>query len=789
MTPRDWSVFDRPGMRAAFATPGGHGCEVLIALDGIHCSACAARAEAAVAGRARDVRVDLAARTLSLRFEPDRTPLSAILRALDEAGLQPQLLANEEPTDRELRQRRLAVARVGVSTICAMQVMMMAWPGYFGIHPEPGIEQLLRWAQLAISIPGVLWAGWPLLAGGLQAVLRRSLDMNVPVALALATAFGASAVRTVLGAGDLYFDSATMFVWFLTLGRYLESRTRAQALGRTRLLAGRRALTALRRDDGGVHAVPIGELRAGDEVVVPPGEASPVDGGLLDSRADLDESLLTGESLPAVRRRDETVLAGAVNLGAAPLAVRTERIGTATMLAQITQLMQHAQDRKPRVQQVADGLAAHFVALVLLLALAGAGWAAAHGADVDRSMAIAIAVLVASCPCALSLAVPAALAAATSRLAGAGVLVANGALQALARADTVVLDKTGTLTLPGMDLRRIEPRPQQDPARCAAIAAALEAGSRHPLASAFSGKACGMTAVDTEHLPGHGVSGTVEGRRYWLCAPEAAPDGSGEASRGAADEVHIVLHDGTRTLDRRAAAAGGAARRERAAASGAGRGSQQRRQPGGCARAVPGSAPDAVFGAPAAAAEAAADAAAAGTGPGGARRRRWPQRRSSARRGRRVGGDAAGRSLDAGPGRSAAAGRQPGRPADGPGHRPRHGAPHPRKSGLGGGLQPGDAAAGGQRPFAALAGGGGDVAVLAGGGGQRGARLRKRIRSPRTGSSPPARGGCLMASLYLLIPLGVGVVLAAIGIFFWAAQDGQFDGLDNQSARMPDEEP
>ena len=549
MTPRDWSVFDRPGMRAAFATPGGHGCEVLIALDGIHCSACAARAEAAVAGRARDVRVDLAARTLSLRFEPDRTPLSAILRALDEAGLQPQLLANEEPTDRELRQRRLAVARVGVSTICAMQVMMMAWPGYFGIHPEPGIEQLLRWAQLAISIPGVLWAGWPLLAGGLQAVLRRSLDMNVPVALALATAFGASAVRTVLGAGDLYFDSATMFVWFLTLGRYLESRTRAQALGRTRLLAGRRALTALRRDDGGVHAVPIGELRAGDEVVVPPGEASPVDGGLLDSRADLDESLLTGESLPAVRRRDETVLAGAVNLGAAPLAVRTERIGTATMLAQITQLMQHAQDRKPRVQQVADGLAAHFVALVLLLALAGAGWAAAHGADVDRSMAIAIAVLVASCPCALSLAVPAALAAATSRLAGAGVLVANaGALQALARADTVVLDKTGTLTLPGMDLRRIEPRPQQDPARCAAIAAALEAGSRHPLASAFSGKACGMTAVDTEHLPGHGVSGTVEGRRYWLCAPEAAPDGSGEASRGAADEVHIVLHDGTRTL-------------------------------------------------------------------------------------------------------------------------------------------------------------------------------------------------------------------------------------------------
>lgn len=545
---RDWSAFDRPEIRAGFGADGADGCSVLLALDGIHCSACARQVERLLAGKAVAIHVNLAARTVSFSFDPKTVHLSALLQALDQAGFEPRVLARDEPAARQLQARRLSFARIGVAVICSMQVMMLAWPGYFGVRPEPAIAQIMRWAQLVLACPGVLWAGWPLFHGAWTALRGRTLDMNVPVALALGIAFGASVIRTVRGTGDLYFDTATMFVCFLSIGRYLEGRTRARAVEHLRLLSGRRSFTAQRRCGGTVESVAIGLLRVGDQAVVGPGETLPADGELIEEPAELDESLITGESLPVLHQPGQKLLAGSINVGEAPLLCYVQQVGAATVLAQITRLLDQAQSHKPKLQQLADRLAVHFVAAVLLFAAAGFGWALARGNGLDAALNVLLAVLVASCPCALSLAVPAAFAAATSRLARAGVLVANPrALQALASIDTVVFDKTGTLTQTRMQLRQVLPLAQLDQARCARIAASLEQGNRHPIAVALAAAARPVEATGIRSIAGTGVSGSIGGDSYWLGAAESAPFAA-PAPRLQAGDTAVLLCDATQPL-------------------------------------------------------------------------------------------------------------------------------------------------------------------------------------------------------------------------------------------------
>ncbi|MDP3294000.1 MAG: cation-translocating P-type ATPase [Nevskia sp.] len=564
---RDWTVYDRPELRAGFATtPGGGGsggggsdCEVMLALDGMHCAACAGRATQQLAGQATDIHVNVAAKTARFRFDPKTTRLSALLLALDAAGLDPRILAAESSAKRDQQARRIAFARIGVATICAMQVMMLAWPSYLVADIDAGISQLLRGSQLVLSIPGVLWAGWPIFANAGRAIRSRQLDMDVPVALALFAACAASTVRVLLGSGDLYFDTATMFVWFLTVGRYLEGRSRARASERLRLLAGRRALTAQRRINGPnenqIETIAIGALAVGDEAVVAPGETLPADGVLLEHAAELDEALLSGESRPQLRQPGQTVLAGTLNLGSAPLLLKVERLGASTVLAQITQLLDHAQTGKPKLQQLADRIAGHFIAAVLVLAAIAAALALYRGTGGDQAFAIALAVLVASCPCALSLAVPVALAAATSRLARSGVLVANtGALQSLATIDRVLFDKTGTLTDNRMQRVRVLPLAGGDAEALTAIAATLERGSRHPIASAFADVVTPLQAEALKQVAGPGagagISGRIAGQDYWLGALDAAPHPVSLPASFASTvgDTVIVLSDDTRPL-------------------------------------------------------------------------------------------------------------------------------------------------------------------------------------------------------------------------------------------------
>ncbi|MEQ1438764.1 cation-translocating P-type ATPase [Fontimonas sp. SYSU GA230001] len=544
----DWSVYDQPALRDSVSSPAPGGRrEVLLGIDGMHCAACVGRIERLLAGRASDVGASLTSRTLQFRFDPRREPLSTLLRTLEDAGFVPQVLAQDAGLRAQREERRAMLARIGVAVICAMQVMMLAWPTYtFGgaaAEIDPGIEQLLRWAQALFATPCVLYAGSPFFRSAWRALRARSVNMDVTVAASVAIAYGASLIRTVLGEGEIYYDTATMFVMLLLIGRFVEGRTRMQAGERLRLLAGRRRLTAQRETPQGIEAVPLSAVAPGDTLVVAPGESVPVDGTLLDAAAEMDEALLTGESRAVLHRAGDRLLAGCLNLGQQALRLRAQSVGAATRLAQITQLLQQAQAARPRFQLLADRLAGAFIVTVLLLALAGA---ALWWPDVDRSLSVLLAVLVASCPCALSLAIPAAMAAAASRLAALGVLSARPeALARLPLVDTVLFDKTGTLTRAELRIVRVEPQAELDEAGCLAIAAALERGLMHPIARAFAQTPSRFTATQQQQIPGRGVEGVVDGRRYRLGAPAV----SGDDATADVDTV-IELRDERRALAR-----------------------------------------------------------------------------------------------------------------------------------------------------------------------------------------------------------------------------------------------
>lgn len=520
-----WRVYDDAALRPAVAITRGTLAEVLLGVDGVHCGACVGRINKLLRHHVSEPRVDLASRTLTFSHDPARVPLSSILALLDQTGFEPRVLAQDGTDEQERRTRRQALTRIGVAVIGAMQVMMLAWPGYFdGTDMDAGLVALLGWAQLVIATPVVFYAGWPFLIGGWRSVIERQPAMDLPVALSLVIAWGASAWRVLDDSGaHLYFDAATMFVMLLAIGRYLEGRTRAIAGARLRLLAARRALTAVRESsDGREETIALDQARVGDVLRVAPGESLPADGVLMDDIAALDESLLSGESRPVEHRIGSPLLAGSLNAGAATLRLRVTAIGDATRLSDITRLLMRARLSKPKAQLIADRIAGHFILVIVALAAAAASWWWPR--DPEMAIEVALAVLVASCPCALSLSIPAVFAAVSGRLASRGVLLAHpAALARVARVDTVLFDKTGTLTHPELRLHRVEPLSSRDANDCAAHVAALERGLTHPIAQAFAAHDVDTLQPTNVSLdPVGGLRGDIDGRHYWIGAPERA---------------------------------------------------------------------------------------------------------------------------------------------------------------------------------------------------------------------------------------------------------------------------
>ena len=375
--------------------------------------------------------------------------------------------------------------------------------------------------SLLLTLPVLLYSAQPFFKGAWNDLKHLRAGMDVPVVLGILGAFSASVWTTFTHEGAVYYDSVTMFVFFLLASRYFELRARTRAAAAAETLVRAVPATAIRLvEHGAEETVPVAELKPGDTVRVRPGETVPADGTVIAGRSSVDESLLTGESLPLAKAAGARVVGGSINVES-PLTLRVTQVGPDTVLSSILRLLDRAQTEKPRLAQLADRAAAGFTVAVLVVAALTALYWWQH--DASRWLPITVAVLVITCPCALSLATPTALTAATGQLTRLGLLVTRGhALETLARATHFVFDKTGTLTV-GRP-RLLETRTFSTPGRedCLRIAAALERHSEHPLAFALCEAAGDATvpATDVINTPGAGLRGTVAAETYYIGTPD-----------------------------------------------------------------------------------------------------------------------------------------------------------------------------------------------------------------------------------------------------------------------------
>lgn len=528
--------------------------ESYLAIDGMHCAACTPAVEQALAGMpgVREVKVSGATQVARVVWMPGEGRPSQWDAALRRAGYGALPAADQVAALPRQRQGRRLLWRWLVAGFCMMQVMMYATPAYIAQPGEipPDAQALLRWASWVLTAPVVLFSCSPFFASALRDLRRGRVGMDVPVALGIAIAFAASSAGTFDPAGpfgrEVWFDSLTMFVFFLLSGRLIEHRLRDRTAGALDALLRRLPATVeRRRDDGEFERVPVRRLAAGDVVRVRPGEALPADGVVMEGRSRVDEALLTGESTPLARGPGDAVLAGSNNL-AASLLVRVQRTGGDTRYAEIAALMEQVSVDKPRLALLADRIAQPFLLGVLAAAAAAAWWWWPQGPA--EALAIAVAVLIVTCPCALSLATPAATLAAAGALARRGVMVRRlEALESGASIDTVVFDKTGTLTADRMAVLAVRTRAGVDAGEALSLASALACHSLHPASRALA-QACPAsrwTAWDVEELPGRGLRGTVAAPGS---SPRALRLGSGtfcDVTRGGGGEqVHLADEHG-----------------------------------------------------------------------------------------------------------------------------------------------------------------------------------------------------------------------------------------------------
>jgi Cu2+-exporting ATPase len=517
---RQTAVYDNPAVQKGFVRQSGeHVREASLILEGIVCAACVWLNERHLASLpgVLEVSINYSTRRARVRWDDTRIRLSRILQAVSEIGY----LAHPYDPDRAQeileRERRALLRRLVVAGAFGMQVMILAVSLYAGAFTgiEDEFRLLFHILSLLLTLPVLGYAAQPFFKSALRDLRRRHAGMDVPVSLGLAIAFGGSLWATVGGHGEVYYDSVVMFVFFLLTGRYFELVGRKRAAEVSEALVHMLPATATRLRAGTEEVVAVAELQADDVLRVRPGETIPADGTVLDGRSSVDESLLTGESLPLAKQAGQPVVGGTINIES-PLTVRVDRTGADTVLSAIVRLLDRAQTEKPAIAASADRAAAWFVARVLLLAAGVALFWAWH--DAARWLPITVAVLVVTCPCALALATPVAITAATGRLMQRGLVTTRGhALETLARADTFVFDKTGTLTRGRPTLLTVQTFAERAASDCLALAAGLERSSEHPIARALRAAAPDTPAAqDVINTPGAGLSGLVAGRRYAL---------------------------------------------------------------------------------------------------------------------------------------------------------------------------------------------------------------------------------------------------------------------------------
>ncbi|MGQ7958316.1 heavy metal translocating P-type ATPase [Pseudomonas sp. SP16.1] len=511
--PDELALYDRSEVRQPFVQQQGELSETQLLIEGISCAACGWLIEKHLRGvpGVAEAHLNLSNHRLQVRWSDSQIPLSKLLAELRRIGYAAHPWQADQAAARLAAENRRSMRELGVAGLLWMQVMMATmatWPE-FNVDLSAELDKILRWTSLFLTTPIVFYCCGQFFRGALRDLRTRHLTMDVSVSLAIGGAYVAGIWSTVTGQGELYFDAVGMFALFLLAGRYLERRARERTAAATAQLVKLLPASCLRLDDSGQgQRVLLSELRIGERVLVQPGALVPADGRILDGQSSVDESLLTGEYLPLPRGVGDGVTAGTLNVEG-PLTIEVQALGDATRLSAIVRLLERAQSEKPRLAEIADRVAQWFLLFILIAAaLVGLAW---WQIDAGRAFWVVLALLVATCPCALALATPTALTTATGSLHKRGMLLTRGhVLEGLNQIDTLVLDKTGTLTEGRLTLKTIEPLRELDEDACLALAAALENRSEHPIARAFGQAPRPAESVDSH--PGQGLQGRVDGR-------------------------------------------------------------------------------------------------------------------------------------------------------------------------------------------------------------------------------------------------------------------------------------
>jgi Cu2+-exporting ATPase len=583
---RQTALYDHPAIQKSFVRADGeHVREAALILEGITCPACVWLNERHLAHLpgVLEVHINYATHRARVRWDQRRVRLSDILQAVSRIGY----LAHPFDPGRYQQQleddRRRLLRRVGVAGVFGMQVMILSVALYVG--DWSGVEEEYRRffyrVSLLLTLPVLLYSAQPFFRSAWRDLKHWRTGMDVPVSLGIGAAFLASLWTTVTGAGTVYYDSVCMFAFFLLTARYFELAAHKRASEASEALVQATPATATRiievanpspsspsvpagvrehpahpfdgadvhwtsatspshlpRGEGGepresiymTETVAVAELQPGERVRIRPGETIPADSVVLEGRSTVDESLLTGESLPVAKGPGQALVGGAINIES-PLTARVEKTGPDTILSSILRLLDRATAEKPRLAQLADRIAAGFVTAVLLLA----GLTALYWWNHDTALWLpaTIAVLVVTCPCALSLATPAAITAATGHLTRLGLLVTRGhALETFAHATHFIFDKTGTLTRGRLRLLETRSFSRLTAAQCLSLAAALEHHSEHPIARALieaAGPAAWPTAAEVVNTPGAGLRGSIDDQIFFLGTPAYIEEQTGRA--------------------------------------------------------------------------------------------------------------------------------------------------------------------------------------------------------------------------------------------------------------------
>jgi Cu2+-exporting ATPase len=541
----EWQVYDRPDMLEAFADLQGSEAEATIYVGGMYCAACSWLIETTmsrVPGVA-SANINPVTHRLRISWDPADLGLGRLLATLAGLGYDPQPLAPESAAQPELLEQRAALKRLLVASLGMMQVMMFAIGLYAGDFQgmDPDMRTFLRWVSFAVTTPVVLYSARPFFASAWRGIVARSPGMDLPVSIAIAAAFAGSIYMTITDGPSTWYDSVVMFVFFLTLGRFLEMRARHRSVDRSTALSNVLPNTVTRCDADVQTTIPSNQLVANDIVLVRPGDSIPADGVLVDGDTSVDEALLTGEATPKTRSPGDTVVAGSINLDGV-IKVRVERTGNDTTLGTISRLSERARYARPSYVQVADRIAGYIVIAILCVAVVVGGYW--YLVEPSRAFVITLSVLVVTCPCALALATPAAFATAGTRLAQLRLLVTDGnAIETMARARRILFDKTGTVTSgkPVIDAVHVLDDGHTE-LECRRIAAALETVSTHPIAKAFDLEDNDVEATDQKVVVGQGVAGTIAGQRWRL--------GSAGFVGAPSAETGVYLETGDRLVAR-----------------------------------------------------------------------------------------------------------------------------------------------------------------------------------------------------------------------------------------------